>query len=218
MAGKNQGIDRSEPWRDFAKVRGERRPSNSSRSHRISRILKRALDIIVAASLLFLLAPLLLSVAIIVTLSEGGPVFNCHIRVGYKGREFNCLEFRTVRADATPNPHVTVVGDILRRSSLDKLPQLINVLFGRMSLVGPRAVTREELQRYGEHAYAYMSVRPGLTGLWQTAGLGETSHRNNISLDIEYLSNWTLVWDFVIMAKTITALLSRHALLPRLDS
>ncbi|OWV76386.1 exopolysaccharide production regulator [Rhizobium sp. R339] len=212
MAGKNQGIDASEPWRDFAKA------PNSSQSHTINRILKRALDIVVAASLLFLLAPLFLLVAIIVTLSDGGPVFNRHLRVGFKGREFGCLEFRTARADATPNPHITIVGDILRRSSLDKLPQLINVLLGRMSLVGPCAVTGEELLRYGEHAYAYISVRPGLTGHWQTGGCGEPSYQNRLSLDIEYLSNWTLAWDFVILGKTLSALISRHALLPRLDS
>jgi exopolysaccharide production protein ExoY len=218
MAGKNQGINLTEPWQDFARARQERRPFNSSQSHLISRILKRALDIIVAAGLLFLLSPLLLSVAAIITLSDRGPLFNCHIRVGYKGKEFRCRTFRTASADATPNPEATVVGDILGRSSLDKLPQLINVLLGQMSLVGPRAITREELPRYGEHAYAYMAVRPGLTGHWQTGGRNDASYQNRLALDVEYLSNWTLVWDFVIMAKTLSALLSRHALLPRLDA
>lgn len=218
MAGKNQGSNQAEPWRNFARARQERRPFNSSQSHTISRLLKRALDIIIATSLLFLLSPLLLSVAAIITLSDWGPIFNSHLRIGYKGKEFGCLKFRTTRADATANAHVTVVGDIVRRSSLDKLPQLINVLLGQMSLVGPRAITKEELPRYGEHAYAYMAVRPGLTGHWQINGCNDTSHQNRVSLDVEYLSKWTLALDFVIIAKTLSALLSRHALLPRMDS
>ncbi|RUM22975.1 sugar transferase [Rhizobium vallis] len=218
MAGENQSMNVSKPWQDLAKARQERRPFNSSQSHAISRMLKRALDIIVAAGLLCLLSPFLLTVAAIITLCDRGPLFNFHIRVGYKGKEFGCLRFRTVNADATPNPHVTVIGDILGRSGLDKLPQLINVLLGQMSLVGPRAITKEELPRYGEHAHAYMTVRPGLTGHWRTGGRNDASYQNRLALDAEYLSNWTLAWDFQIMAKTLSALLSRQALLPRLDS
>jgi exopolysaccharide production protein ExoY len=95
---------------------------------------------------------------------------------------------------------------------------MINVLLGQMSLVGPCAITKEELPRYGEHAYAYMAVRPGLTGHWQSSGRNDVSYQNRVSLDVEYLSKWTLALDFVIMAKTLSALLSRHALLPRVDS
>ncbi|MGO6908534.1 sugar transferase, partial [Rhizobium ruizarguesonis] len=91
----------------------------------------------------------------------------------------------------------TVVGDILRRSSLAKLPQFINLLLGQMSLVGPRAISKEELPHYGEHAYAYMAVRPGLTGHWQTSGRNDVSYQNRVSLDVEYLSKWTLALDFV---------------------
>lgn len=218
MAGKNQGIDITEPWRDFARNRQERRPFNSSQSHMISRTLKRAFDIIIAASSLFLLSPLLLSVAVIIKLNDWGPVFNSHHRIGYKGREFGCLKFRTTETDAMANPHATVIGNILKRSSLDKLPQLINVLLGQMSLVGPRAVTKEELPRYGEHVYAYMASRPGLTGHWQTSGGSNVSYQDRVSLDVEYLSKWTLAWDFVIIAKTLSILLSRHALLAKLDS
>ncbi|MBX5203762.1 sugar transferase [Rhizobium sp. NZLR1] len=215
MAGKNQGINRNDPWRDYTRGRQEGYPFNSSKSDTISRILKRALDITIAASLLFLLSPLLLSVALIMTLSDRGPILNSHRRIGYRGKEFGCLKFRTTRADATASPHVTVLGDILTRSSLDKLPKVINVLLGQMSLVGPRAVSKEELPRYGEHAYAYIAVRPGLIGQWQT---GERAkYQNSVCLDVEYLSKWTLALDFMIMAKTLSALLSRHALLPKVD-
>ncbi|MBP2444316.1 sugar transferase [Rhizobium leguminosarum] len=216
MAGKNQGINRNDPWRDYTRGRQEGYPFNSSKSDTISRILKRALDTTIAASILFLLSPLLLSVALIITLSDRGPILDSHRRIGYRGKEFGCLKFRTTRADATASPHVTVLGDILTRSSLDKLPKLINVLLGQMSLVGPRAVSKEELPRYGEHAYAYIAVRPGLIGHWQT---GErVSYQNSVSLDVEYLCKWTLALDFMIMAKTLSALLSRHALLPKVDS
>ena len=191
---------------------------NSSQSHTISRILKRVLDIVIAASFLLLLSPFLLSVAVIIALGDWGPIFNSQRRIGYKGKEFGCLQFRTTRADATANAYVTVVGEIVRRSSLDALPQLINVLLGQMSLVGPRAINKEELPRYGEHASAYMAVRPGLTGYWRTAGRGDLRYQNRVSVDVEYLSKWTLALDFAIMAKTLSALLSRHALLPGQDS
>ncbi|EJC77596.1 glycosyl transferase possibly involved in lipopolysaccharide synthesis [Rhizobium leguminosarum bv. trifolii WSM2012] len=218
MAGKNHGINPTEPWRDVAGARQERRPLNSSQSHAISRILKRLLDIIIAASFLLLLSPFLLSVAVIIALGSWGPIFNSQRQIGYNGKEFGCLQFRTTRADATANVHVTVVGDIVRRSSLDELPQLINVLLGQMSLVGPRAISKEELPRYGEHASAYMAVRPGLTGYWRTAGHADLRYQNRVSVDVEYLSKWTLALDFAIMAKTLSALLSRHALLPGQDS
>lgn len=218
MAGKNQGIDMTALWRDFARGRQQRRPFNSSQFHMISRILKRAFDILIAASSLFLLSPLLLSVAVIIKVSDWGPVFNSHRRIGHKGREFGCLKFRTTKTDAMTSPHVTIIGDILRRSSLDKFPQLINVLLGQMSIVGPRAITKEELPRYGEHAYAYLASRPGLTGRWRTNGGNNASYQNRVSLDVEYLSKWTLAQDFMIIGKTFSALFSRRALLAKLDS
>ncbi|WHO74411.1 sugar transferase [Rhizobium sp. BT03] len=216
MAGKNQGINLTEPWQDCTGVQRQGRPFNSSKSPKISRILKRALDIVISASLLFLLSPILLSVAVIIALSDRGTVFNSDRRIGYRGKEFDCLKFRTTGADATAGLHVTVVGDILTRSNLDKLPLLINVLLGQMSLVGPRAIPKEELPRYGEHAYAYIAVRPGLTGHWQISE--RVSYQNSVLLDVEYLRKWTLALDFAIMAKTLAALLSRHALLPKMDA
>ncbi|MGV4794553.1 sugar transferase [Rhizobium sp. F40D2] len=215
MAGKNQGINPVGSWRRSSGVRKEGRPFNSSKSHTISKILKRALDLVIAASLLFLLSPLLLSVAVIITLSDRGAVFHSHRRIGYRGKEFGCLKFRTTTSDATASLYATIVGDILTRSSLDKLPQLINVLLGQMSLVGPRAIAKEELPRYGEHAYAYIAVRPGLTGHWQISE--RVSYQNRVFLDVEYLRKWTLALDFMIMAKTLAALLSRPALLPKTD-
>ena len=108
------------------------------------------------------------------------------------------------------DPRITAVGDILRRSSLDELPQLFNVLRGEMSLVGPRPITAEELPRYGEHIWAYMAVRPGLTGHWQTSGRNDVSYEHRVSLDVHYLNNWSLGRDLIIIAKTIPALFSQR--------
>ncbi|ANM11972.1 MULTISPECIES: sugar transferase [unclassified Rhizobium] len=216
MTGKNRGINPTEPRRDCTRAQKQGRPFYSSKFHKISRILKRALDIIIAASLLFLLLPLFLSVAFIIMLSDRGAIFTADRRIGYGGKEFGCLKFRTTGADATANPPVTVVGDIVTRSNLEKLPQLINVLLGQMSLVGPCAIPKEELPRYGEYAYAYIAVRPGLTGHWQISE--GVNYQNRVSLDVEYLCKWTLALDFVIMAKALAALLSRHALLPKMDA
>jgi exopolysaccharide production protein ExoY len=187
-----------------------------------------------AITALILLSPLLLLVAIIVKFSDRGPVFYSHTRIGFGGAPFGCLKFRTMKTDASAqlaellqnsaaarseweathklkdDPRITAVGDILRRSSLDELPQLFNVLRGEMSLVGPRPITAEELPRYGEHIWAYMAVRPGLTGHWQTSGRNDVSYEHRVSLDVHYLNNWSLGRDLLIIAKTIPALFSQR--------
>ncbi len=108
------------------------------------------------------------------------------------------------------DPRVTVVGGILRESSIDELPQLINIVRGEMSFVGPRPITTEELPLYGEHVSSYMAGRPGLTGHWQISGRNDVSYQQRVSLDVQYLQNWSLVWDFVIMAKTVPVLFSHR--------
>ncbi|MBB4190548.1 exopolysaccharide production protein ExoY [Rhizobium aethiopicum] len=208
--------------------------SPDSRPRAAARSSKRAIDLLVAITALILLSPLLLMVAIIVKLSDRGPVFYSHMRIGFGGAPFGCLKFRTMKPDASAqlaellqnnpaarseweatrklknDPRITAVGDILRRSSIDELPQLINIVRGEMSLVGPRPVTAEELPRYGEHMWAYMAVRPGLTGQWQTSGRNDVSYEYRVSLDVHYLNNWSLARDFVIIAKTIPALFSQR--------
>lgn len=207
---------------------------HASRPRAAGRSSKRAIDLFLAVTALILLAPLLLLVAIVVKLSDRGPVFYSHTRIGVGGAPFGCLKFRTMKTDATAqlaellqnnpaarsewettrklkdDPRITAVGDILRRSSIDELPQLINIVRGEMSLVGPRPVTAEELPRYGEHVWAYMAVRPGLTGHWQTSGRNDVSYEHRVSLDVHYVNNWSLVRDFVIIAKTIPALFSQR--------
>ncbi|OWV76394.1 exopolysaccharide biosynthesis protein [Rhizobium sp. R339] len=207
---------------------------HASRPRAAGKSSKRAIDLLIAVTALVLLSPLLLIIAVIVKLSDRGPVFYSHTRIGAGGAAFGCLKFRTMKTGASAqlaellqnnpaariewettrklkdDPRITAVGDILRRSSIDELPQLINIVRGEMSLVGPRPVTAEELPRYGEHVWAYMAVRPGLTGQWQTSGRNDVSYEHRISLDVHYINNWSLARDFVIIAKTIPALFSQR--------
>lgn len=193
---------------------------------------KRALDVTVSAALLLLASPVLLAVALAVK-SDGGPLLFGHLRVGHGGRMFRCWKFRTMVPNAEAvlkevlasdpmlaeewrqtlklknDPRVTRFGDFLRRSSLDELPQLFNVLRGDMSLIGPRPVTEGELERYGDAQPYYLAVRPGITGLWQVSGRNDTSYGQRVTLDSWYVRNWSLWNDLVILFKTIPAVLRR---------
>jgi UDP-galactose-lipid carrier transferase len=186
-----------------------------------------ALLVLVAASPLFLLIALLIK-------RDGGPVFYRHKRVGPFGLPFNCLKFRTMVVDADKilqtllkidqavaaewqatqklknDPRITPIGHFLRRTSLDELPQLINVWRGEMSLVGPRPIVAEEMARYGNNMLFYSRMRPGLTGLWQVSGRSETSYHRRIELDVLYVTTWSLWLDLVILIKTVPAVLDRR--------
>jgi exopolysaccharide production protein ExoY len=163
--------------------------------------------------------------------SSPGPVLFRHRRVGLHGRPFDCLKFRTMVADAPErlrnlletdaaaaaewaqcqklrnDPRVTPIGAILRKSSLDELPQLFNVLAGEMSIVGPRPVTEDELSRYGASVKAYTACRPGITGLWQVTGRSSTSYETRVSCDAYYACMWSLWLDSKIMIVTIPSVL-----------
>lgn len=193
---------------------------------------KRVLDVVVSLTLLLLASPLLLAVALAVK-SDGGPLLFGHQRVGHNGRMFPCWKFRTMVPNAEAvlkdvlandpvraeewrqtlklknDPRVTRFGDFLRRSSLDELPQLFNVLRGDMSLIGPRPVTTGELERYGDAQAYYLAVRPGITGLWQVSGRNDTSYGQRVLLDSWYVRNWSLRNDLLILLKTVPAVLRR---------
>ncbi len=190
-----------------------------------SQALKRGFDLVGAAALLVFLAPLLAVIALLVRRS-GSPIVFAHTRVGRFGRPFRCLKFRTMVPDAgevlnrllaedpkaraewqegfklKDDPRVTKLGAFLRKSSLDELPQLWNVLKGEMSLVGPRPVVLDEIERYGAAKVYYYEVRPGLTGLWQISGRSDLDYERRVSLDTWYVRNWTLWYDLVILFKT----------------
>jgi len=192
---------------------------------------KRAADIFIASVALVALAPLLLIAAALVKVTMGGPVIFAHARVGLNGRIFRCYKFRTMINGAEEtlhrylaqnpdiaeewlrtrkianDPRVTTFGLFLRKASLDELPQLINVLRGDMSCVGPRPIVPAEMERYGKHAHDYLRTRPGLTGLWQVSGRTSVSYDRRVTLDSLYVKQWSLWLDLAILLRTIPALL-----------
>jgi exopolysaccharide production protein ExoY len=194
-------------------------------------IWKRIIDIVLALSGIVLLAPLLTICFLVTVLTSPGPALFRHRRVGFKGKHFNCLKFRTMVTDAPErlrhlldsdpvaaaewatnrklryDPRVTAIGAILRKASLDELPQLFNVLKGDMSIVGPRPVTEEELIRYSSAVNAYLACRPGITGLWQVSGRSTTTYNKRIACDTFYARNWSMTLDAKILIVTIPALL-----------
>lgn len=186
---------------------------------------KRVLDVVGAIVLILLGLPLMLLIALLVKL-DGGPAIFRHRRVGARGRPFPCLKFRTmhIRAremlqkhlEANPaaraewtasfklknDPRITRLGRILRKTSLDELPQLFNVLAGDMSLVGPRPIVREEISRYGGEFCFYAYCRPGLTGVWQISGRSDVDYAQRVAFDRQYVCQWTLWRDIGIILAT----------------
>jgi lipopolysaccharide/colanic/teichoic acid biosynthesis glycosyltransferase len=188
--------------------------------------VKRFLDVALALVVVLVGMPILILVALSVVISSRGPIIFSHERVGLGGRRFRCYKFRTMvtGADFDPgemrvgselreefvrhyklrdDPRVTPLGRWLRRTSLDELPQLINVLKGEMSLVGPRPLVEPELEPYGDDVHTLLSVRPGMTGLWQVSGRNNVSHARRIALELEYATSHTISGDFKIMLRTV---------------
>lgn len=193
--------------------------------------VKRLFDIVAALSGLILLAPALLTVAVLTWAHDGGPAFYGHKRVGRQGRLFKCWKFRSMvrngdeilaahlAADPaaekewvatqklTNDPRVTPLGKFIRKTSIDELPQLWNVLMGEMSVIGPRPIVRAELDRYGKDRRFYLLVRPGITGLWQVNGRSATTYARRIEFDRLYVENWSYAQDIGILIKTPMAVL-----------
>lgn len=206
-------------------------PDHKPRRSRID--ASRILDIAIAGGVLVFFAPLMLVIAMLIWLQDGAGPFFGHRRIGRGGREFACLKFRSMvpnaeaklkallDADAEArrqwqaeqklrdDPRVTPLGDFLRRSSLDELPQLINVLRGDMSIVGPRPIVHAEARRYGRSFESYCAVRPGITGLWQVSGRSDVSYRRRVALDRLYVRTKSLGRDLGILAMTLPAVLLR---------
>lgn len=195
-----------------------------------SAVVKRAIDVVVSLVLLVLLSPIFLLTAILIKLDSPGPIFFLQQRRGLHKRPFTMIKFRTMRPDAENllvavealneatgpsfkirnDPRVTAVGRILRRLSIDELPQLLNVLMGDMSLVGPRPLFGWEYERIGEPwIKRRYCVKPGITGLWQVSGRSDLPFERRVELDFEYIDNWSLDLDFRILARTIPAVVRR---------
>jgi lipopolysaccharide/colanic/teichoic acid biosynthesis glycosyltransferase len=195
------------------------------------RVAKRVLDLALAIALLPFIAPICLLLMLLIKCTSKGPVFYRHLRVGQDSRKFHLYKFRTmfINSDAILeaylatdplarqewtdhyklrcDPRVTPLGSVLRRTSLDEVPQILNVLLGHMSFVGPRPIVHDEICRYGGAFALYAAVKPGITGLWQVSGRGTLSYATRVSLDIQYVMTWSLPHDLRVLFKTARVVL-----------
>ncbi len=195
------------------------------------RIAKRAMDLLIAGVALIVLSPVMLLVALAVKLDSKGPVFYTHKRVGKNGKELKLYKFRSMFINAkemmenfTPeqkaefaenfklrhDPRITRVGKFIRRTSLDELPQLVNILKGELSIVGPRPVVEKELEKYGEFRDQFLSVTPGLTGYWQAYSRSDCTYEERISMELHYVRTANFLWDIKIIIATFRAVIKGH--------
>lgn len=193
------------------------------------RVLKRTMDIVLSSVLIVLLSPVLLVLAVTVRMTSRGPVLFRQERIGRGGEPFHMLKFRSMVIDAEDrlaqivaqqnagnavmfkmkdDPRVTRVGRFMRRYSLDELPQLLNVLVGQMSIVGPRPPLPREVEQYASHVHRRFLVKPGITGLWQVSGRSTLSWEDTVRLDLSYVENWSLLGDALILLRTVKAVLA----------
>jgi len=208
-------------------------PSNEliSQQNKFGRSIKRLGDVVFALLVLTFGAPIFLVLAVLIKTSSPGPIFYIQKRVGRNYQRFGCIKFRTMRKDAEDlltnvladspilrkeferdfklkhDPRITFIGRFLRRSSLDELPQFVNVLLGEMSVVGPRPIVDKELERYGDFMDEISSVRPGLTGLWQVSGRNNLSYEKRVRLDLAYARGRSFFLDLAIIFRTFGVLL-----------
>ena len=197
------------------------------------RVVKRLMDICVAIFALLLLTPVIVVIMALVRFTSPGPIFFSHRRIAKDGAFFSMWKFRTMCVDSAEvlehylaqhpearsewslthklklDPRVTSIGLFLRRYSLDELPQIWNVLTGRMSIVGPRPIVAAEVEKYGEFFEHYTRVKPGVTGLWQVSGRSKVSYPNRVKLDCEYVEQWTLFRDFKILLATAKSVVNQ---------
>lgn len=202
-----------------------------SREINIYKYIKRFIDIVISTLGLIILSPVFLVISILIKLESKGPVFFAHKRVGKNGKEFKLWKFRTMVPNAeeliktfTPeqmkefkenfklenDPRITKIGKILRKTSLDELPQLINILKGELSIIGPRPVIGEELNKYGMNKEKFLSVTPGLTGYWAANGRSNTTYEQRMMMELYYVDNISLKLDIKVFLKTIVSVLKKE--------
>lgn len=218
----------SEPDIPLVGIPGDLAPPRRSPSLR--KTVKRAFDVVGSIILGLVFLPLMIIIALLLR-NEGGPVIYRHRRIGRDGKTFDCLKFRSMVPDAErklrellerrpelkeewlrdhklrDDPRITAIGRFLRRTSLDELPQIWNVLRGEMSLVGPRPIVREETIRYGRCLPVYLSAKPGITGLWQVTGRNDTDYRRRVAIDVYYIRRRSAMLDLYILLKTTGVIL-----------
>lgn len=198
---------------------------------RLYSVTKKSMDLILSFIGLILLIPVFLILAILVKLDSKGPVFYAHTRKGKNRSDIKIYKFRTMYSNSDEifesfsdeqkeeyyknfkldnDPRVTKVGDFLRRTSLDEIPQLINVLKGDLSLVGPRPIVEKEICKYGQYADKLFSVIPGITGYWQSHGRSDTSYDERVKMDMYYIDNRSILLDIKIMFKTVISVIKKE--------
>ncbi len=224
---------RAEFRRDIARARPAAVMNDVGSARAVDEALTTAMNLVLATALLVFIAPLLILVAVAVYAQDRGPILFAHRRIGRNGKPFYCFKFRSMAVDAERrladllardpaaraewakdhklrrDPRVTRVGAFLRKSSLDELPQLFNVLRGEMSLVGPRPIVEAEIKKYGGRFRHYCAVRPGITGLWQVSGRNDTTYRTRVAMDCVYASRRSAAFDLLLLIYTVPAVLSR---------
>jgi len=197
----------------------------------VYKILKRTVDIIGPLLGLILLSPIFLILSIVVKADSPGPIFFAHKRLGYNGNLIKIYKFRTMVINAEEllnnlspeqkeefaknfklenDPRITKVGNFLRKSSLDELPQLLNILKGELSIVGPRPIVEKELKNYGIYGEKLLSVKPGLTGNWQANGRSDTTYEERVEMDMQYIDNRSIFMDIKIIFKTFSAVIKKQ--------
>lgn len=193
--------------------------------------MKRTLDILLGAIGLIILLPIFLVIGIFIKIDSKGPVFFLHKRIGKNGKEFKMYKFRTMHKNAEDmiknfteeqmkewrenyklanDPRITKVGDFLRRTSLDELPQIFNIIKGDLSIIGPRPVIKEELEKYGKNKEKFLSVKPGLTGYWASSGRSETSYRKRMKMELYYVDNISFKFDMKIFFRTVISVIKKE--------
>lgn len=198
-----------------------------------NRFFKRTFDLVCSICGVIAISPLLLAIAIAIYVSNPGPIFFAHKRIGVNGKKFPCYKFRSMVMDAETalgkylmenpkaraewekdfklkdDPRITSIGKFLRKTSLDELPQLFNVMKGEMSLVGPRPIIDKEIIKYGDYINDYYLVRPGITGYWQVSGRNDVDYDSRVQMDSWYVRNWSLWQDIVLLLKTVKVVFTR---------
>jgi len=209
-------------------------PESAVYERSFDQILTEIMNVLVAFAVIVFLAPVLFLIAMAVYCQDGGPILFAHRRIGRNGRHFHCLKFRSMAIDAERrladllasdpaaraewerdyklrrDPRVTALGEFLRKTSLDELPQFLNVLRGDMSIVGPRPIVEAEVCKYGRRFRDYCAVKPGITGLWQVSGRNDVSYRTRVALDCLYARNRNVLLDAYIIVCTVPAVLARR--------
>jgi Undecaprenyl-phosphate galactose phosphotransferase WbaP len=215
--------------RDFGGILGFSSTHNLTKP--ISLLWKRCIDLLLLLISSPITIPVTVFIALIVKITSPGPIFYGHKRIGKNGREFKCWKFRSMVIDAdkqlekilaenpemraewekdrkfTNDPRVTKIGKILRKTSIDEIPQFFNILTGEMSFIGPRPVTEPELAKYGKKSDFILSVQPGLSGMWQISGRSDTGYEERVTLDSYYIQNWSVWLDIWIIIKTVYVVL-----------